>query len=109
VVSPTTDRLAAARAALGLPKDASASAVLAQIDQVVAKRRDRLVRAAIDDGRIPEGGYAKWRAELDRGGVKAEKVLASLTPALAPPGAAPASGLSPELRHAFGLDRKDKR
>ena len=65
------------RATLGLSKDATTAELFAEVDRRLDARRDRLVAAAVADGRLLEQSAPAWRAELDRGGVAAEKTLAS--------------------------------
>jgi hypothetical protein len=65
-------------ATLGLPANSSTAAVFAEVDRVVALRRDRLVAAAVADGRLIQASRATWRLELNKG-VAAERQLAALT------------------------------
>lgn len=63
-----------------LPWGTSAPAPAAASER---ERHTKLVNEAVADGRLVEGERATWVTALTRGGVKAERVLASLASTIA--------------------------
>lgn len=70
----------------------------------VAARRDSLVQAALDDGRISPASRQEWRDDLDKAPEATERALARLSKGAETPGNARASGRT----NSDGADGPDR-